>query len=65
MTAWFKRAVVMVLAGVGLLVAGALALGIGANAVAALWTERWQFGLALLVLAGLSLVVWLRGPPRP
>jgi hypothetical protein len=48
------------MAGVGLLVAGVLALGIGANAVAALWTERWQFGFVVLVLAGLSLVVWLR-----
>lgn len=60
MTDWVKRAIVMVLAGVGLLVAGVLALGIGANAVAALWTERWQFGLVVLVLVGLSLVVWLR-----
>ena len=58
--AWAKRAVMMVLAGVGLLAAGVLALGIGANAVAALWTERWQFGFVVLVLAGLSLVVWLR-----
>lgn len=61
--AWFKRAVVTVLAGVPLLVAGVIALGIGANAVAALWTERWQFLLAGAVLVGLSLVVRLR--PRP
>ena len=58
--AWVKRTGALVLVGVGLLVAGVLALGIGANAVAALWTERWQFGFVVLVLAGLSLVVWLR-----
>jgi hypothetical protein len=63
--AWVKRTGALVLVGVGLLVAGVLALGIGANAVAALWTERWQFGAAVLVLVGLSVVVWLRGPRRP
>lgn len=50
----------MMLAAVGVALAAVIALAIGAGTVASLWTERWQFLLAGAVLAGLSLVAWLR-----
>ena len=50
----------MMLATVGVAFAAVIALAIGAGTVASLWTERWQFVVAGLVLVGLSLVVWLR-----
>jgi hypothetical protein len=53
------------LAMVGVALAAVIALAIGAGTVAALWTERWQFVAVAAVLVGLSLVVWLRCPPRP
>lgn len=54
------RAGKWLLAVMGVAVAAVIALAIGAGTLASLWSERWQFLLVALVIAGLCAVTWLR-----